>query len=153
MERYGLHPALYPNNGLPMGLREASGLFGRKGISTDCLLCHGAPSGKSTSVLGTCPGDSGVLRGAVRRGRHPREDAVHVRQRVRHVGSRRHVRLPHGLSGTGPEPARERREFGLRDDLCEDPPAWWLLKKKTMYHTGGADGVPCRSIMQFMMVR
>ena len=31
-------------------------------------------------------------------------------------------------------------DLGLHDDLCEDPPAWWLLKKKkTMYHTGGAD--------------
>ena len=42
--------------------------------------------------------------------------------------------------------------LGLHDDLCEDPPAWWLLKKKnTMYWTGGADQRSVRSIMQFMM--
>ena len=29
------------------------------------------------------------------------------------------------------------RNLDLHDDLCEDMPAWWLLKKKkTMYHTG-----------------
>src|ERR1700704_3198771 len=39
-EHYGLHAAPYPNNGYPMGLREAPGLFGTA-LSTDCLLCHG----------------------------------------------------------------------------------------------------------------
>src|SRR5687767_1830875 len=38
--RYGLHPAPYPNNGLPMGLRETTGLLGGKVLATDCLLCH-----------------------------------------------------------------------------------------------------------------
>ena len=43
-------------------------------------------------------------------------------------------------------------DLGLRDDLCQDVPAWWLLKKKkTMYHTGGADARSVRSNMQFMM--
>ena len=40
MEHYGLHAAPYLNNGYPMGLREAPGLFG-PALSTDCLLCHG----------------------------------------------------------------------------------------------------------------
>jgi mono/diheme cytochrome c family protein len=40
----------------------------------------------------------------------------------------------------------------LRDDLCEDTPAWWLLrKKKTMYMTGSNDSRSVRSIMQFML--
>src|ERR1051326_6036878 len=39
-ERYGLHPAPYPNDGLPMGLRKGKGLLG-DGISTDCMICHG----------------------------------------------------------------------------------------------------------------
>src|SRR5207247_9650830 len=46
----------------------------------------------------------------------------------------------------------KRLELGLRDDMCEDAPAWWLLKKKrTMYHTGGADARSVRSLMQFML--
>src|SRR5262249_8010644 len=43
-------------------------------------------------------------------------------------------------------------DLGLRDDQCEDVPAWWLLKKKrTMYHTGSTDSRSVRSLMQFMM--
>jgi mono/diheme cytochrome c family protein len=46
----------------------------------------------------------------------------------------------------------QRHDFGLRDDLCEDVPAWWLLKKKkTMYFTGTSDARSVRSIMQFML--
>ena len=45
-----------------------------------------------------------------------------------------------------------RIQLGLHDDMCEDVPAWWLLKKKkTMYFTGGADAHSVRSKMQFMM--
>ena len=54
------------------------------------------------------------------------------------------------------EPNLDRRfnriDLDLQDDLCEDVPAWWLLKKKkTMYFTGGADARSVRSLMQFMM--
>jgi mono/diheme cytochrome c family protein len=43
-------------------------------------------------------------------------------------------------------------DLGLRDDLIEDVPAWWLLKKKkTMYHTGSTNARSVRSIMQFML--
>jgi hypothetical protein len=45
-----------------------------------------------------------------------------------------------------------RRDLDLRADLCDDTPAWWLMKKKkTMYHTGGAETRSHRSLMQFMM--
>src|SRR6186997_3114316 len=39
-ERYGLAEATYANGPYPMGLRESSGLLGR-GLTTDCLACHG----------------------------------------------------------------------------------------------------------------
>jgi mono/diheme cytochrome c family protein len=40
----------------------------------------------------------------------------------------------------------------MKDHLCEDAPAWWLLKKKkTMYQTGGSDARSVRSLMQFML--
>ncbi|HMO37384.1 MAG TPA: hypothetical protein PKA06_15200, partial [Gemmatales bacterium] len=53
MERYGLHPAPYPNDGLPMGLRSTS-MFGiGKGITSDCMMCHGGSIfGKSYIGLG-----------------------------------------------------------------------------------------------------
>src|SRR5262245_66005275 len=45
VERYGLHPAPYPNGGYPMGFREADlkvfGVAAGKGLATDCMLCHG----------------------------------------------------------------------------------------------------------------
>src|SRR5262245_60690161 len=51
-ERYGLHPAPYPNNGLPMGLRPADLLL-VKGMGADCMLCHGGSIlGKSYVGLG-----------------------------------------------------------------------------------------------------
>src|SRR5262249_42565318 len=44
--RYGLHPAPYPNDGLPMGLRRGLGPGGTKtGLQMDCLLCHGGSIG------------------------------------------------------------------------------------------------------------
>src|SRR5437660_6133641 len=50
------------------------------------------------------------------------------------------------------KPRRTRLDLGLHDDLCQDVPAWWLLKKKkTMYHTGSGDTRSVRALMQFMM--
>src|SRR5262245_24854087 len=52
LERYGLHPAPYPNDGLPMGLRKAQRLTAM-GVGADCMLCHGGSiNGKSYIGLG-----------------------------------------------------------------------------------------------------
>ncbi|MCS7045943.1 MAG: c-type cytochrome [Gemmataceae bacterium] len=152
-ERYGLHPAPYENGRLPMGLREGRLLFA-KGITTDCLLCHGgAIFGKSYPGLGNSSLD------------------IHALFSEMGKASTGSGRLPFTFSnvrGTTEAGAfavylwsfREpdlsitfkRHDFGLRDDLCEDTPAWWhLKKKKTMYHTGTADARSVRSIMQFML--
>src|SRR5438132_13784079 len=42
-QRYGLHPAPYDNQGLPMGLHESTAGWLGKGLANDCLLCHAAP--------------------------------------------------------------------------------------------------------------
>jgi RoxA-like, cytochrome c-like len=152
-DRYGLHPAPYPNGKLPMGLREGNLLIA-KGITTDCLLCHGgsifgksypglgnstldieglfADLGKATGGTGTLPFTFGNVRGTSEAGAF----AVYLWS-FRDVNLS--IRFP-------------RHDFDLRDDLCEDVPAWWLLKKKkTMYFTGTADARSVRSIMQFML--
>src|SRR5437660_2243801 len=50
------------------------------------------------------------------------------------------------------KPRRTRLDLGLHPNLCEDVPAWWLLKKKkTMYYTGSGDARSVRSLMQFML--
>src|SRR4051812_41603746 len=49
--RYGLHPAPYPNDGLPMGLRRGNGPDGTKaGLQIDCLICHGGAIGGASYV-------------------------------------------------------------------------------------------------------
>src|SRR5260370_26070044 len=61
MEHYGLPPAPYANGGYPMGLREASSVFG-KGLTNDCLLCHaGSIAGKSYVGLGNASLDFQAL--------------------------------------------------------------------------------------------
>jgi mono/diheme cytochrome c family protein len=151
-DRYGLHPAPYANHELPMGMRRAPGLLGT-GITTDCLLCHGGSiMGKSYVGLPNSTLDmhalyeemsrtSGVTRGAnypftiVRGTTEAGAFAVSLLDfRDADLNLRRPEKLP------------------FRTDLCEDPPAWWLLKKKrTMYHDGGMDARSVRSIMQFLL--
>lgn len=152
-DRYGLPQAPYPNGKLPMGLREGKLLFA-KGVTTDCLMCHGSSIfgksypglgnssldiqglfedlGKATGGSGRLPFTFGNVRGTSEAGAF----AVYL-------WSFRETDLSVRL---------KRHDFKLRDDLCEDVPAWWLLKrKKTMYYTGTADARSVRSIMQFML--
>jgi mono/diheme cytochrome c family protein len=154
-ERYGLHESPYPNNGLPMGLRLAPMPFGLgKGIGMDCMVCHaGSIAGKSYVGLGNSTLDYQAFyeEMSAADGRKPRTPF--------------HFCNVRGTNEAGPmavyllgyrEPNLDRRlkriDLDLQDDLCEDVPAWWLLKKKkTMYHTGGADTRSARSLMQFMM--
>jgi mono/diheme cytochrome c family protein len=152
-ETYGLHPAPYPNGDLPMGLREGPRLLG-KGVSIDCLACHGGSiMGQSYIGLGNTALDVQAVF----------EDL--------NAGSGLPSHLPLRFSnvrGTSEAGAfavylLERRnpdltfrtphvDLDLQDQMCEDVPAWWLLhKKKTMYQTGGADAHSVRSLMQFMM--
>jgi hypothetical protein len=153
MERYGLHSAPYPNRGYPMGLRESAGLLTR-GITTDCLLCHaGSIAGQSVIGLGNASLDiQGLFEDlAVADGRSPRLPFVFSNVRGTSEAGAMAVYL---LGWRDPDlrPRTSRLELGLRDDLCEDAPAWWLLKKKkTMYHTGAGDARSVRSLMQFML--
>jgi mono/diheme cytochrome c family protein len=153
MRQYGLHPAPFANHGYPMGLREASGLIGR-GITNDCLICHGGSiAGQSYIGLGNSTLDIQAIF----------EDLAAADGRSPHLPfTFSHVR---GTSEAGAmavyllalrDPDLKLRtpplDFGLRDDLCEDVPAWWLLKKKkTMYYSGSTNARSVRSLMQFML--
>jgi hypothetical protein len=155
--RYGLHPAPYPNDDLPMGLRfdrRVIGLINSKGLTTDCLLCHGGSIfGKSYVGLGNSTLDflafyedmNGV----------PGRPAKAPFQFTRVRGTVEAGAMSVFLIGYREPDLTLRltfKNYGLYDDLCEDTPAWWLLKKKrTMYYTGGGDTRSVRSLMQFMM--
>jgi mono/diheme cytochrome c family protein len=154
-ERYGLHPAPYPNAGLPMGLRETPGPLGiGKGISNDCLICHGGSiAGKSYVGLGNATLDyQAFYDEMLAADGMPKKTGFsfcNVRGTSEAGGFAVFLlgfRQP-DLSLRAP-----RLNLDLHDDMCEDVPAWWLLKKKnTMYHTGSTDQRSVRSIMQFMM--
>lgn len=152
-EHYGLHPAPFPNNGLPMGLREGPRLLG-KGISVDCLVCHGGSIlGQSYVGLGNSSLDIQQLFDDL-----SAADGIPFRTpftftQVRGTSEAAGMAV-YLLGRRNPDLTLrpKLKPLGLHDDLCEDAPAWWLLKKKkTMYWTGGADQRSVRSMMQFMM--
>ena len=152
-ERYGLHPAPYPNDGLPMGLRRGQLLL-RPAIAIDCMLCHGS------SLLG---------QSYVGLGNHTLD--IHALFEELFQADGRPVKLPFtfcNTRGTNEADAfgvyllgwrqpdmtlrNQWHNLGLRDDSCADVPAWWLMKKKqTIYYTGGMDSRSVRTLMQFMM--
>lgn len=153
-ERFGLHEAPYPNNGLPMGLRKGTFGLGIPGLSLDCMVCHGGSIlGKPILGLGNANLDLQALF-----------------EELPSSGTKR-LRTPYQFSrarGTNEAGATSVFLMGFRDPdlgvhlaksdlkpvdtLCEDVPAWWLLRKKaTMYTTGEGDARSVRSIMQFSM--
>jgi mono/diheme cytochrome c family protein len=154
--RYGLHAAPYPNGRYPMGLREADMPFPLpgKGLTQDCLVCHGGSiAGQSYIGLGNASLDYQAFyeEMAVADGRPGRTPMRFSNVRGTTEAGGFAVYLL-GLREPDLALRYPRLDLDLSEDLCEDPPAWWLLKKKkTMYHTGGADTRSVRSIMQFMM--
>jgi mono/diheme cytochrome c family protein len=164
-QRYGLHPAPYPNSfpvakgesiELPMGLKPADSLLGlgRKGMAQDCLVCHGGSIfGKSYVGLGNTSLDYHAFHeelGSIgTRKVKPPFTFTQVRGTVE-AGAMAVFLI--GYREPDLSIKLTRTDYDLQDDLCEDVPAWWLLKKKkTMYFTGGSDTRSVRSIMQFMM--
>ncbi len=153
MERYGLHPAPYPNDGLPMGLRKAPLLL-KAGLAIDCMLCHGGSvMGKSYVGLGNSTADLQALFDELARADGRSGNGRYAASNVRgtnEAGSFGVFLL--GLRNPDLSLRGEWKDLGMHDDLCEDVPAWWLLKKKkTIYYTGATEARSVRTLMQFMM--
>lgn len=150
---YGLHLAPYPNGNLPMGLRPGSILF-IKGMAVDCMMCHGGSVlGKSYVGLGNASLDiQAVFEDlSAADGRSPKLPFTFSNVRGTTEAGTFAVYLL-GFRDPDLKMHYPRTELGMHPDQCEDVPAWWLLKKKkTMYHTGGADARSVRSKMQFML--
>jgi mono/diheme cytochrome c family protein len=136
-----------------MGLRISWGLTGR-GITSDCLVCHGGSiAGQSYVGLGNTSLDLHALfedlSAADGRPSSLRFHFSNVR------GTTEAGAISVFLMGWRQPDLTLRKgfeDFGLHDDLCEDTPAWWLLKKKkTMYFTGSGDAHSVRALMQFML--
>ncbi|MFM7149900.1 MAG: hypothetical protein ACKO23_08670, partial [Gemmataceae bacterium] len=138
-----------------MRLAERGTPFGTfKGLSTDCLICHGGSIfGQSYVGLGNSTLDFQAfyeeLAGLTGRRVKPPFQFTNVRGTVE-AGAMGVYLL--GFREPDLSLRLVRRDLDLQDDLCEDVPAWWILKKKkTMYYTGGADTRSARALMQFMM--
>ena len=149
--RYGLHNPPYENGGLPMGLHVAQGPFG-KGLGSDCLLCHaGSVAGKTYIGLGNASLD---FQGLV-------DELPSVgpsnRVPIRLTNVRGTVEATAGVTFLmefrKPDLSlRIPTNLKIKDDLIEDVPAWWLMKKKkTMYHTGAGHAQSVRTMMPFLL--
>jgi mono/diheme cytochrome c family protein len=153
--RYGLHPAEYPNDGLPMGLRRGHGPNGTKvGIQIDCMVCHGGSiGGKSYVGLGNTQLDLKALlfELTIAEGRKPPFSTFVLNS-------------SRGTNNAGQVAAAllslRNRDLSIRSfplplgvNLPEmDTPAWWHLKRKrTMYYDGRTDARSVRTNMQFLL--
>ena len=153
LERYGLHTAPYSNGGLPMGFRKAQRLF-NTGVGIDCMLCHGgAIMGKSYVGLGNSTLDVQAIFEELAKADGLSGKLPFTFSNVRGTSEAGGFGV-YLLGFRNPDLSvrAPRKELGLHDDLCEDVPAWWLMKKKkTIYHTGATDARSVRTLMQFMM--
>ncbi|MEI6541649.1 MAG: cytochrome c [Planctomycetota bacterium] len=154
LERYGLHEAPYQNDGFPMGLRKALSATGDEiGVGYDCLLCHaGSINGQSLIGLGNSSLEwqslfdelfesEGVPHGIPIPFSHVRgttEAAAAIVHLMQIRDENLNFRLPVKIAFEGP--------------ICEDVPAWWLMKKKRhLYHPGSHPGESVRIGMAFLL--
>lgn len=153
--RYGLAPAPYPNDGLPMGLRRGNGPGGTKaGIAIDCMACHGGSIGGTSYVgLGNTQIDLKLLFQEMLKAdgkRLPPSTFVINSARGTVNAGMFSVVL---LSLRNPDLSFRLFPLPLGANLPElDVPAWWLLgKKATMYYDGRTDAAAVRTNMQFLL--
>ena len=153
--RYGLHPAPYPNDGLPMGLRRGNGPGGSKvGLAIDCMACHGGTIGGTSYVgLGNTQLDMKLLFSEMLKadGKRlpPSTFVINSARGTVNAGMFSIVLL----SLRNPDLSFRTFPLALGAHLPElDVPAWWLLgKKSTMYYDGRTDARAVRTNMQFML--
>ena len=153
-DRYGLHPAPYENDGLPAGFHRAKGLLGvGRGLGNDCLLCHaGSIAGRTIVGLGNVALDMQTLYEDLfaADGLPPTTPLPMSNARGTTAASTFAIYL---IQFRDPDLKRRRPvRYDCAPTLCEDPPAWWLYKKKrTIYHTGAADARSVRTMMPFLL--
>lgn len=154
-KRYGFHPAPFPNDGLPMGLKRAAGADGTaRGFQVDCLVCHGGSIGGKSYVgmPNTRIDYAGFFPDLFRADGRPLPLLPFVLNTTRGTTNAGMFSMAL-LSLRNPDLSRRVLPLPMGSNLPElDAPAWWLLKyKETMYHDGRTPAASARSIMQFLM--
>ncbi len=153
--RYGLHPAPFPNDGLPMGLRRGDGGGGKRvGLQIDCLVCHGGSiGGKSYVGLGNTQLDlKGLLYDMTKADGQPPPFSTFTLNTARGTNNAGMIAAVL-LSLRNVDLSTRRFPIPLGVNLPEmDTPPWWHLKrKKTMYYDGRTPAASVRSNMQFLL--
>ncbi len=154
-ERYGLHPAPYPNDGLPMGLRRANGPNETKtGIQIDCMVCHGGSIGGTSYVgLGNTTLDLTALLNELTQAEGRRlPPSLFVLNSARgtvNAGMISAVLL--SLRNSDLSFRRFPLFLGARLPEMDTPPWWRLGRKSTMYYDGRTDARSVRTNMQFLL--
>ncbi len=154
-DRYGLNKAPYPNDGLPMGLRRGVSADGtKKGITIDCLLCHGGSIGGTSYVgLGNTRLDLTRLFQEMARANGSRFPitpyVINSSRGTVNAGMFSAVLLALRNSDLSPR----LFPLPLGANLPEmDTPAWWnLAPKDTMYYDGRTPATSVRSNLQFFL--
>ncbi|MBI2805857.1 MAG: c-type cytochrome [Planctomycetes bacterium] len=148
---YGLHPAPFRNGRYPMGMRQGPG---GAGVSHDCMTCHGGSIlGKSYLGLGNSSLDLQALFEDLNQASGRSGKVPHTLTNVRGTNEAFGMTIfLFSLRNRDLSVRKQPDAWDLRDDLCEDVPAWWhLKKKKTMYHSGSHHAGSVRTNMQFML--
>jgi hypothetical protein len=137
-DRYGLHPASYDNGGLPMGLHYTPGFLG-KGIVNDCLMCHaGVVAGQTVMGLGNASLDLQSLFDDL-----ATQDKMPFKMPFRFSLTRGTIDpvnpVAFLMEFRNPDLSlRQPVKLDYTENVASDPPAWWLLKRKTTRNwTGG----------------
>jgi mono/diheme cytochrome c family protein len=134
-----------------MGLRKSAD---GKGLTTDCMLCHGGSIlDKSYVGLGNSTLDLQALFEDLTLASGRPEKVPFVASTVRGTNEAfgmteflLSLRNPNLSLREKPQPWKPHQ------NVCEDVPAWWhLKKKKTMYRTGSTNARSVRALMQFML--
>jgi len=153
--RFGLHPAPFDNDGLPMGLRPALMKDQKtKGLQIDCLICHGGSiGGKSYAGLGNSTLDFVTFLNAMTRteGRRPPILTFNLNSTRGTVNAGQLAIVLFSLRN----PDLTMRSFPMPLDANvpeQDVPPWWhLAKKSTIYIDARTPGESARSLMQFYL--
>ncbi|AMV36286.1 c-type cytochrome [Planctomyces sp. SH-PL62] len=154
-KRYGFHPAPFPNDGLPMGLKRSVRADGKtRGFQVDCMACHGGSiGGKSYVGLPNTQIDyTGFFADLFRADgrRSPLVPFVLNTARGTTNAGMMSVVL---MSVRNPDLSMRPFPMPMGSNLPElDAPPWWVLKYKTkMYYDGRTPADSSRSIMQFLL--
>jgi Cytochrome c len=153
--RYGLHPAPFANDGLPLGLRRGIGRDGAKtGLQIDCMVCHGGSIGGQSYVgLGNSQLDLKALlfELTMADGRRPPVSTfvLNSSRGTNNAGQIAAVLL--SIRNTDLSVRSFPLPLGVNLPEMDTPPWWHIKRKRTMYYDGRTDASSVRSSMQFLL--